>query len=155
MFEYFPHNYTWSAAFALALMAGGQLGQMDRWLSPIRDSGPEPDAWTWAWDAMAKEQEEHGTRELASGFRLGASARDIRAAIYYLTGERQTPPGPDKMRSYEAALVAFQRGGALMATPLERVEVPSPAGILPGYIIPSRVGGASPLVIFYLSLIHI
>jgi len=147
MFEYFPDNYTWSAAFSLAVMAGGQLGQMDRWLSPIRGSDPDPDAWTRTWVAMAKEQEEHGVEELASGFRLAASARDVRAAIYYLTGERQTPPGSAKMRSYEAALAAFQRGVALMPTPLERVEVPSPDGILPGYLIPSRFSGSSPIVI--------
>jgi alpha-beta hydrolase superfamily lysophospholipase len=152
MFEYFPDNYTWSAAFMLALMAGGHLGQMDRWLSPIRDMGPDPDTWTRTWDAMAKEQEEHGAQELAAGFHLAASARDIRAAIYYLTGERQTPPGPAKMRSYEAALTAFQRGVALMPTPLERVEVPSPDGILPGYVIPSRFSGPSPIVIFYSGL---
>jgi hypothetical protein len=48
MFRYFPGNYVWSSAFTLALMAGGQLNQMDRWLAPLRDAGPEPDpdAWT-------------------------------------------------------------------------------------------------------------
>jgi alpha-beta hydrolase superfamily lysophospholipase len=149
MFEYFPDNYTWSAAFTLALMAGGQLNQMDRWLAPIRDVGLDSDAWTRAWDSMAQEQEEHGTQELASGFRQAASARYIRAAIYYLTGERQTPLGPAKTRSYQRALTAFRMGVDLMAVPLERVEVPSPDGILPGYIIPSGVDEPSPVVIFY------
>jgi hypothetical protein len=37
MFYYFPGNYTWSAAVALSMMAGGELGQIDRWLAPLRD----------------------------------------------------------------------------------------------------------------------
>ncbi len=55
MFTYFPGNYIWSSAFTLALMAGGQLNQMDRWLAPLREAGPDPDpdAWTKAWDSMA------------------------------------------------------------------------------------------------------
>ena len=60
MFYYFPSNYVWSA-FTLALMAGGQLNQMDRWLAPLRDAGPEPDtgAWATAWDSMGEEQSRH------------------------------------------------------------------------------------------------
>ena len=60
MFYYFPKNFVWSSAFMLALM-GGQLNQMDRWLAPLRDTGPEPDpdAWTKAWDSMGEEQSRH------------------------------------------------------------------------------------------------
>jgi hypothetical protein len=35
VFAYFPNNYTWSSAVMLCLMAGGQLGQIDRWLAPL------------------------------------------------------------------------------------------------------------------------
>jgi hypothetical protein len=64
------------------------------------------------------------------------SARYFRAATYHLTGERQIPPGPAKTHSYTAALDAFARGVELMPRPIERVEVDSPDGILPGYLIP-------------------
>jgi alpha-beta hydrolase superfamily lysophospholipase len=151
VFYYFPGNYIWSSAFTLAMMAGGQLNQMDRWLAPLREAGPEPDpgAWTKAWDAMAAEQSGHAAEELAQGYRQAASARYFRAATYYLTGERQTAPGPAKMHGYTEALAAFARGVELMAKPIERVEVPSPDGILPGYLIPSGTSGPSPVVIFY------
>ncbi len=151
MFTYFPGNYIWSSAFTLALMAGGQLNQMDRWLAPLREAGPDPDpdAWTKAWDSMAAEQSSHAAEELARGYRQAASARYFRAATYYLTGERQTPPGPAKMHSYTQALAAFASGAELMARPIERVEVPSPDGILPGYLIPSGTNGPAPVVIFY------
>jgi hypothetical protein len=43
-----------------------------------------------------------------------------------------------KMHSYTAALEAFARAVELMPRPIERVEVDSPDGSLPGYLIPSR-----------------
>jgi dienelactone hydrolase len=151
MFYYFPGNYVWSSAFTLALMAGGQLNQMDRWLAPLRDTGPEPDtdAWAKAWDSMGEEQSRHAAQERADGYVYAASARYFRAATYHLTGERQTPPGPAKTRSYAAAREAFARGVELIPKPIERVEVDSPDGILPGYLIPSGTDAPAPVVIFY------
>ena len=58
MFYYFPGNYMWSSAVTLSMMAGGQLGQIDRWLAPLRDAEPDSDAWTKAWDGAAAQQEE-------------------------------------------------------------------------------------------------
>jgi hypothetical protein len=151
MFYYFPGNYVWSSAFTLALMAGGQLNQMDRWLAPLRETGPEPgtDAWTKAWDCMGEEQSRHAAEERADGYVYAASARYFRAATYHLTGERQTPPGAAKTHSYAAALEAFTKGVELMAKPIERVEVESPDGILPGYLIPSGTDRPATAVIFY------
>ena len=92
MFSYFPNHHTWSSAVMLCLMAGGQLGQIDRWLAPLRDGNPDSQAWSTAWDNAAAEQEEHAKEDLAQGFPRSASARYLRASTYYLTGERQTPP---------------------------------------------------------------
>jgi hypothetical protein len=49
LFYYFPNNYTWSSAVMLCLMAGGQLGQIDRWLASLRNDAPDVDAWATAW----------------------------------------------------------------------------------------------------------
>jgi len=57
MFNYFPNNYTWSSAFYLALMAGGQFGEMERCLASLKDSEPNAQAWDSAWGAMAQQQE--------------------------------------------------------------------------------------------------
>jgi hypothetical protein len=59
VFYYFPNDYTRSSAVMLCLMAGGQLGQIDRWLTPLRTGDPDVHAWTAAWDKAAAEQEEH------------------------------------------------------------------------------------------------
>jgi hypothetical protein len=90
MFYYFPGNFTWSAGVALSMMAGGELGQIDRWLGPLRDAEPDPEAWAKAWDGAAAQQEDLAAGDLQLGFWRSASARYLRASTYYLTGERQT-----------------------------------------------------------------
>jgi hypothetical protein len=102
---------------------------------------------------MGEEQSRHAAQERADGYVYAASARYLRAATYHLTGERQTPPGPAKTHSYTAALKAFAHGVELMPRPTERVEVESPDGILPGYLIPSGTDGPAPVVIFYNGLL--
>ncbi|MEU2871946.1 alpha/beta fold hydrolase [Streptomyces olivoreticuli] len=149
MFNYFPDNYMWSSAVMLSIMADGQLGQIDRWLTPLREAEPDTDSWTKAWDGAAAQQEELAEEDVRRGFRRSASARYLRASTYYLTGERQTPPGPAKTRSYRCALTAFAKAVEHMPRPLERVEIDSPDGILPGYLIPARAQGRAPVVIFY------
>jgi len=149
VFYYFPTNYTWSSAVMLSIMAGGQLGQIDRWLAPLRTGDADVQAWTTAWDNAAAEQEEHAEEDLRQGFRRSASARYLRASTYYLTGERQTPPGPAKSRSYAAALHAFAAANQHSPHPIERVEINSPDGVLPGHLIPARNDTPAPVVIFY------
>jgi cephalosporin-C deacetylase-like acetyl esterase len=151
MFSYFEDNYTWSSAVNLALMAGGEVGQMDQFLHPLRHKATAAaEDWANAWDAMAKHQTNLAAEDVAQGHRQSASARYLRASIYHLTGERQIPPGPSKTQLYTSALSTFTRAIPLMPYPLQRVEVPSPDGILPGYIIPvPHATGSVPLVIFY------
>ncbi|MFJ4654705.1 alpha/beta hydrolase [Nocardia sp. NPDC088792] len=150
MFNYFPGNYMWSSAVMLSLMAGGDLGQIDRWLAPLREADTDVDGWTKAWDSAGAQQVEHAEDDLRRGYRRSASARYLRASNYYLTGERQTPPGPAKIHSYQCGLTAFAKAVEYMPRPLERVEIDSPDGVLPGYLIPARDRrGPAPIVIFY------
>jgi len=138
MFWYFEANYMWSSVVALAMMAGGQLGQIDRFLVPLRKVEGDTAEWTKAWDYMAEEQKELAAQDLEKGYLQSASARYLRASTYFLTGERQTPPGLAKTYSYTTALECFAKSIELMPIPLERVEIPSPDGILPGYLIPAQ-----------------
>jgi pimeloyl-ACP methyl ester carboxylesterase len=150
MFQYFEDNYMWSAAVSLALMADGQLGQIDRWLAPLRNKTPDPDEWSKAWDSMAEQQSRLADSDAEKGYNLSASARYFRASTYFLTGERQTQLGPAKMHSYKAALENFAKAMKLMPIPLERVEISSPDGLLPGYLIKARTEAKkAPIVVFY------
>ena len=58
MFNYFPGNYTWSSAFVQGLMAGGQLGEIHRWLATLTNAEPDLDAWTEHGAGMAQQQEQ-------------------------------------------------------------------------------------------------
>jgi dienelactone hydrolase len=152
MFNYFSDNYAWSSTVAMGLMSGGQFGEMHRWLEPLRDVEPDMRAWDKAWVGMAAQQEDLATADLKEGYRLSAGARYARAAAYRLLGERQLPPGPDKLQRYKAALATFDAAALYAPFPIERVEIASPDGPLPGYLIPARTPEPAPLVIFYSGL---
>jgi Esterase FrsA-like len=150
VFQYFPDNYMWSSGLNLAMMAGGDLGQIDRWLSPLRQGDPDVDAWTKAWDSAGAQQEEHAIDDLRRGFARSAGERLLRASTYYLTGERQTPLSPAKTNSYQHALRAFGEAVKYLPGKPERVEVASPDGLLPGWLIPAAgTTVPAPVVIFY------
>jgi hypothetical protein len=59
------------------------------------------------------------------------------------------PPGAAKLDTYKKPLTSFVKAIELTPTPLERVEIDSPDGILPGYIIPAGTGKPAPIIIFY------
>jgi dipeptidyl aminopeptidase/acylaminoacyl peptidase len=149
MFNYFPNNYMWSLAVSLCLTAGGQLGQIDRWLAPLRDQEADPELWAKAWSSMAEQQNAYAADDVKNGYYQSASARYLRASTYLLTGERQTPLGSEKSLAYKAALDSFAKAIEYMRVPIERVEIDSPDGILPGYLIPAGKEGRTPAVIFY------
>jgi hypothetical protein len=80
VFYYSPNNYMWSSALTLSMMAGGQLNQIDRRLSPLRDGDPDIDDWTKASDSAAAQQEEHAADDLRRGFARSAGERFLRAS---------------------------------------------------------------------------
>jgi dienelactone hydrolase len=152
LFNYFPNNYAWSSTVVMGLMSGGQFGEMHRWLEPLRDVEPDMEAWDKAWVGMAAQQEDLASADLKIGYRLSAGARYTRAAAYRLLGERQLPPGADKLERYKAALVAFDAAALYAPFPIERVEMASPDGPLPGYLVPARTREPAPVVVFYSGL---
>ena len=137
MFNYFPNNYMWSSTVIMGLMAGAQLGEMHRWLEPLRDKEGDMEAWDKAWVGMAAKQEELALADLKAGRRMSAGARYSRAAIYRLLGERQMEVGANKLERYKSALASFDAAVQYAPLPVERIEVASPDGPLPGYLIPA------------------
>jgi dipeptidyl aminopeptidase/acylaminoacyl peptidase len=149
LYYYFPDNYPWSSAFNLALMSGAEFGEMHRWLEPLKEGEPDGSAWGRAWAQMAEQQEQLAAEDLADGNRRSAGARYLRASVYHASGERQIPPGEEKLASYRAALGAFDKAREYSPLDIERFEVESPDGPLPGYFVPARSEGPAPAVIFY------
>jgi dipeptidyl aminopeptidase/acylaminoacyl peptidase len=149
MFFYFPDQYTWSAQFAMGLWAGGQFGEMHRWLAPLRGKEPNDDAWYKAWDGMAKQQEDQAALDAKEGYLRSAGSRYLRASVYRFCCERQLPPGSSKTASYQGAMDSFAKAKELMPLPIERVEIDSPDGVLPAWLIPAHTKEPAPVVIFY------
>lgn len=149
MYYYFEDNYMWSSAFNLALMSGGELGEMNRWLAPLRGTEPDNDAWGEAWAKMAHQQEALAEQDLKNGFPTSAGRRYMRASVYHASGERQITPGPAKAESYSAMLQAFANALEHLDLPLEHMEIESPDGTLPGYLIKADTDKPAPTVIFF------
>jgi dipeptidyl aminopeptidase/acylaminoacyl peptidase len=152
MFNYFSDNYMWSSTVIMGLMAGAQLGEMHRWLEPLRDKQGDMEAWDKAWVGMAAQQEELALADLKAGHRMSAGARYSRAAIYRLLGERQMEVSANKLERYKSALASFDAAVQYASLPVERIEVASPDGTLPGYLIPARTTPPAPVVLFYSGL---
>jgi dienelactone hydrolase len=152
MFSYFRDNYMWSSSVVMGLMSGGQLGEMHRWLEPLRNAEGDIRAWDNAWVGMAAQQEDLASADLKAGHRLSAGARYARAAAYRLIGERQMPPAADKTERYTASLATFDAAARYAPFPIERLEIDSPDGPLPGYLIPAQTKEPAPVVIFYSGL---
>lgn len=150
MFWYFPGNYSWSSAVNLAMTCGGQLGDLDKWLSPLRDREASEEAWLEAWTDAAKEQERLGSQERANGFEWAAGERFLRACLYHAMGERHVAPGPEKQASYAEVLRCFDSALGCGGLGLERISAPSPDGPLPGYVEEIPGGGTDrhPAIIF-------
>ncbi|MEV0589954.1 alpha/beta hydrolase family protein [Nonomuraea cavernae] len=150
MFEFFPGNHAWSTTVNLALMAGGSLGDVQRWLSPLRDApAADLDAWAAAWAGMAHQQELIAAGDVKDGYLATAGARYLRASVYHASGQRQIPLGPAKSESYAAALQAFGNAVDYAPVSLERIHVDSPDGTLPGYLIAPDTADPQPVVIVY------
>ena len=80
----------WSSAVALAMMAGGQFGQINRFLAPLRNAEADTTEWTKAWDSMAEQQKKLAAqfyitlqRDVESWLALGVTKTGM---VYRLKG---------------------------------------------------------------------
>lgn len=149
MFEYFPGNYTWSSAVNLSLMCGGQLGEMHRHLQPLLGREPDAGAWLKAWQDMAEQLEELAAADVAADRRISAGERYLRACLYHGSGERQVPVGAAKTESYLRSVAAFDKAVELAELPLRRLDIDSPDGVMPAYLLEPGTTDPAPAMIFF------
>jgi len=154
MFEYFPDNYNWSLAVALAIGMGGELAEIDDACRPLRAAaGAAVDdatqrAWFDSWTQVADRLEAMAARDAGGGKWLSAARKRRRVTAYHLMAERMmTNRSPLKMASYENALGAFRAatGGAAV----EPLEIPYADGALPALFVPGRAPGERPCLVFF------
>lgn len=89
----------YSAVLNLALMAEGNMGQIDRVLKPLLTTDQaRTEEWTNAWNALADSQKHFAALDVERGHLQSAASRYLRASIYHITADRWTLPGGRKCR---------------------------------------------------------
>jgi pimeloyl-ACP methyl ester carboxylesterase len=154
VFEYFPDNYNWSLAVALAIGMGGEPSEIDSACRPLRElaraavDDATQQAWFDSWTAVAERLEELAARDEGAGHIASAARKRRRVAAYHLMAERMmTNLSPLKMKSYEKALAAFR--SATSGESIEYLEVPYADGKMPALFLAGERAGPRPCLVFF------
>lgn len=157
MYEYFPTNYPWSLAVAMAIGMRGEMSEIADACRPLETfaSGvPGPvanEAWFQNWSVLAQRLDQLAAEAVEQKRDLSAGEYCFRASNYHLTAER-TMGWSDARRSasYRKALASFKKGYELSGHRTQRVEVTNKVGNpLAGYLrLPQGSGPFPALVCF-------
>ena len=116
MFEPFPGNYIWNLSTNLALMCGGNMGELDEACRPLREAAERgEDAGTAlffdSWLNVAHKVLANADRDKAAGRLLSAGIKYQRAAGYLLAAERmQSRDYAPRWTAYNDGLKYFRLG---------------------------------------------
>jgi fermentation-respiration switch protein FrsA (DUF1100 family) len=156
VFEYFPDNYNWSLATALALGMGGELTEIDAACRPLRPvaASATTDAaqgdWIYSWTALARRTREAALLDETANHIRSAARKWRRVAIYELIAERMISNAlPAKNETYRRALDALARWRRVFLPRCEETAVPFEEAVLPSLFVPSPGIGRKPVVIVW------
>lgn len=130
MFEPFPQNYIWNLGVNLALIGGGNHGEIDVACRPIQQAATQgADAGTAAffesWLKVAGQLVKNAAEDERFGRNWSAAAKLFRASGYYLNAERlQSRDYAPRWQAYRDGLACFRRSVELGGDPVEFVEIP-------------------------------
>ena len=157
-FTYFPDDYRWSAGLIIALgtspWGSSDLGEVDRVGKHLKGRIGDDQAWFDEWTRMGGELENLAKEASSKGRHITASGFNLRACMYYQTGERFRQPKDDKaLEVYRRAVNCFQQAAKYIIHPsIERVEIPYEGGkSLPALFVKASAEekGPLPTVIFF------
>src|SRR5260370_35703995 len=94
MLEYFPTNYVWNLSTNIALLMGGNIGEVDTICRQLLDASQAGDdsgtvSFFKTWCEQADRLVELAEEDETAGCKLSSSAKYGRAASYYNTAERK------------------------------------------------------------------
>ena len=150
MLEYFPTNYVWNLSTNIALLMGGNVGEVDSICRKLTDVSKSADdsgtvAFFEAWCEQADRLVELAEEDVAAGRTLSAGAKYGRAATYYITAERmQNRHFEPRTHAYRRMLEAFAKYMELGEENCRRVEIPYRGKALAGLFVRAFRADASP-----------
>jgi esterase/lipase len=155
MFEPFPSNYVWNLGVNLALVGGGNHGEVDAACRPIQAAAAQgSDAGSAqffdSWIAVADQVVANAEADLAAGRNWSAADKLFRACGYYLNAERmQSRDYPPRWDAYRTGLDCFRRYVALGGMPIEFVDLPYGDATFPAIFVkaPSQNGTPAPCIV--------
>lgn len=153
MYEPFPGNYVWNLATNLALICGGNHGEIDCANRPIMeaakngdDAGTEMmfDSWIRVADQVAR----NAQADEKAGYLLSAGAKYGRASGYYLCAERmQSRDYAPRWEAYDKGLALFRKHVELTGQHVDFVEIPYGDSSYPGIFFHDGSGTPRPALV--------
>jgi len=143
MYEPFPGNYVWNLSTNLAIMCGGNIGEIDVACRPLLEAAARgEDAGTAlffdSWVKVARQVIKLGDEDLAKGRTLSAGVKYQRGAGYLLAAERmQSRDYAPRWVAYNDGLKYFQKGVELQNVAAEFVKIPYKDTYYTGIFIPA------------------
>lgn len=153
MWEPFP-NYVWNLGTNLALVCGGNVGEIVAACAPILDAARTgEDAGTAlyfdSWVNVAKKVMASAEEDLARGRKLSAGLKYQRASSYLLTAERmQSRDYAPRWKAYDDGLACFRKAVELQGLDVEFVDIPYEGAHFTGLFIPAKgIDGPAPCIV--------
>jgi dipeptidyl aminopeptidase/acylaminoacyl peptidase len=155
MYEPFPGNYIWNLGANLALIDGGNHGEIDIACRPIREAAEKgadasSAAYFDSWLRVADQLTRNAEADEAAGRNWSAAAKYKRASGYYLSAERlQSRDYPPRWAAYQKGLDLFRKFVALDGANVEFVEIPYEGKSYPALFVkaPAAADGPAPCVV--------
>jgi len=153
MFEPFPGNYVWNLQVNLALVCGGNHGEIDAACRPIREAAAKgQDAGTAmlfdSWIAVADQVTRNAEADEAADYTMSAGTKYLRAAGYYMSAERmQSRDYAPRWAAYDKGLSLYRKGMALRGLHVDYVEIPYGDSAYPAIFIHDGSGTRRPALV--------
>lgn len=155
MYEPFPGSYIWNLGVNLALIGGGNHGEVDAACRPIRDAAAQgADAGSAqffeSWIRVADQIVANASKDEAAGRKWSAAQKLFRASGYYLSAERlQSRDYAPRWAAYRSGLDVFRRFIALDGAAVEFVDIPYGNSSYPALFLraPATADGPAPCVV--------
>jgi esterase/lipase len=153
MFEPFKGNYVWNLQVNLALVCGGNHGEVDEACRPIIEAAAKgEDAGTAllfdSWINVAKQVEANAKADEEAGYLLSAGTKYGRASGYYLSAERmQARDYAPRWEAYDKGLQLYKKYVECSGLHVDFVEIPFNDTTYPAIFVHDGSGTKRPALV--------